>query len=1010
MKRSTVRRETKSTTFTGLVILCALFISAAAAPAIAYDYAAEVNQTCAWLVTQQITSGGNLGGIQEAENMSTTVESDNTQEAVYMWSRYAELTGDYTTYQTNINNAWTYLNNFPAWNENGTPTNYYNTYNCGWGMLAEMKYRQVYQSKAGYVDHTAYGRHCASFLVGNNCGKSNATNACCLGLAAGALYKYGVFDANASARATAVTLGNDVKTWLGTSNFSSEGWAVSAGVAVWGVMNSYFKDPNHSAEAPAWAVNADANMPSNPTDTGDGYLNGHTGWYAWGHYALSEVRGSNSFTKYQNLIDTLLSRDGDNDGGIPQQGSTAADYAWTTDIMQTASNMGLVGMKYTISGTITSGGSALAGVQMSGLPGVPVTDANGNYTATVTSGWIGTVTPIKTGYTFSPATITYTAVTSNQTAQNYTVAGTPPGQASAPSPSTGATGVDVNVILSWTAGSGATSHDVYFGTAATPPFVQNQAGTSYDPPGALNAGTTYYWRIDEKNAGGTTTGTVWSFTTLALPGQASAPSPSTGATGVDVNVILSWTAGSGATSHDVYFGTAATPPFVQNQTGTTYDPPGALNPGITYYWRINEKNGSGVTTGTLWSFTTLALPGQASAPSPSTGATGVDVNVILSWTAGARATSHDVYFGTASTPPFVQNQTGTTYDPPGALNPGITYYWRINEKNGSGVTTGTVWNFTTLALPAQASAPSPSTGATAVDVNVVLGWTAGARATSHDVYFGTASTPPFVQNQAGTTYDPPGALAAGVQYYWRIDERNGSGVTTGTVWNFTTLALPAQASAPSPSTGATAVDVNVILSWTAGARATSHDVYFGTASTPPFVQNQAGTTYDPPGALANGTTYYWQINERNGSGSTAGPLWSFTTIYKRTLTSSSTDGGNVTTPGEGAFQYDHATVVNLVATADAHYHFVNWTGTAVTAGKVASPTSASTTVQMDADYTVIANFAIDTFTLTYTAGDNGTISGTSPQTVDYNTNGAAVTAVANTGYHFVKWSDDKTAR
>jgi len=56
-----------------------------------------------------------------------------------------------------------------------------------------------------------------------------------------------------------------------------------------------------------------------------------------------------------------------------------------------------------------------------------------------------------------------------------------------------------------------------------------------------------------------------------------------------------------------------------------------------------------------------------------------------------------------------------------------------------------------------------------------------------------------------------------------------------------------------------------------------------------------------------------------------------------------------------------------------------------------------------------ATFAIDTYTLTYTAGANGTITGTSPQTVNYGANGAAVTAVPNTGYHFVQWSDTSTA-
>jgi hypothetical protein len=47
-------------------------------------------------------------------------------------------------------------------------------------------------------------------------------------------------------------------------------------------------------------------------------------------------------------------------------------------------------------------------------------------------------------------------------------------------------------------------------------------------------------------------------------------------------------------------------------------------------------------------------------------------------------------------------------------------------------------------------------------------------------------------------------------------------------------------------------------------------------------------------------------------------------------------------------------------------------------------------------------------TLTYTAGANGTITGTSPQTVASGASGTAVTAVAASGYHFTGWSDGVT--
>jgi branched-chain amino acid transport system substrate-binding protein len=73
------------------------------------------------------------------------------------------------------------------------------------------------------------------------------------------------------------------------------------------------------------------------------------------------------------------------------------------------------------------------------------------------------------------------------------------------------------------------------------------------------------------------------------------------------------------------------------------------------------------------------------------------------------------------------------------------------------------------------------------------------------------------------------------------------------------------------------------------------------------------------------------------------------------LTISSTEGGLVTTPGEGtgSFTYDEGKVVDLVATPDEYYRFVNWTGDV---GTVANVSSASTTITMNGDYEITANF------------------------------------------------------
>ncbi len=91
----------------------------------------------------------------------------------------------------------------------------------------------------------------------------------------------------------------------------------------------------------------------------------------------------------------------------------------------------------------------------------------------------------------------------------------PPDAAAGPVPGNQSSDISLNASLNWTAGSGAESHDVYFGTDPTPDsgeFKGNQTSTVYNP-GTLDLNTTYYWRIDEKNSNGTTEGTVWSFTT-----------------------------------------------------------------------------------------------------------------------------------------------------------------------------------------------------------------------------------------------------------------------------------------------------------------------------------------------------------------------------------------------------------------------------------------------------------------------------------------------------------------
>src|SRR5205807_8027394 len=88
------------------------------------------------------------------------------------------------------------------------------------------------------------------------------------------------------------------------------------------------------------------------------------------------------------------------------------------------------------------------------------------------------------------------------------------------------------------------------------------------------------------------TAATWSFTTLSAPGPVTLTAPANAATGVSITPTLTWSAATGATSYDVYFGTASTPLLATNVTTTSYSP-AALTASTTYFWRVVAKNSAG---------------------------------------------------------------------------------------------------------------------------------------------------------------------------------------------------------------------------------------------------------------------------------------------------------------------------------------------------------------------------------------------------------------------------------
>jgi len=127
----------------------------------------------------------------------------------------------------------------------------------------------------------------------------------------------------------------------------------------------------------------------------------------------------------------------------------------------------------------------------------------------------------------------------------------------------------------------------------------------------------------------------------------------------------------------------------------------------------------------------------------------------------------------------------------------------------------------------------------------------------------------------------------------------------------------------------------------------------------------------------------------------------FVAIYD--LTTSSTTGGNVTTPGEGVFVYDIGTLVNLVATPSTGYRFVNWTGDV---GTIADVYAAETAITMNGNYFITADF-VKQYDLITSSTDGGSVTEPGEDTFTYD-GGTVVDLIAEAeeGYRFVEWTGD----
>ena len=363
------------------------------------------------------------------------------------------------------------------------------------------------------------------------------------------------------------------------------------------------------------------------------------------------------------------------------------------------------------------------------------------------------------------------------------------------------------------------------------------------------------------------------------PALASDPNPADRATDVPRDVILGWEPGEYANTHDVYLGTVfddvndadrSDPRVVlanQGQIVTTYDPPGRLDFGQTYYWRIDEVNAPPDYTifkGTVWSFTVepFAYPidgnnitATASSSSPDQGpentvnGSGLDVNDLD--VHSNELTAMWISDAVGPQPTWIQYEFDKVY--------------KLHEM--------LVWNHN--------GTMEAMVGIGFKDVSIeysVNGTDYTTLGTTHEFAQGTGSA----DYEHNTTVDFGGAAAKFVR------------LTANSNWvgflpqyglsEVRFLYIPVHAIEPGPDSGATDVDVEATLSWRAGREAAGHNVYLGTDEqavidgTAPVTTVTEASYSTPP--LDVDSTYYWRVDEVNDAETPTtwqGEIWSFTT-------------------------------------------------------------------------------------------------------------------------------------
>lgn len=196
---------------------------------------------------------------------------------------------------------------------------------------------------------------------------------------------------------------------------------------------------------------------------------------------------------------------------------------------------------------------------------------------------------------------------------------------SKPSTPTGvnATAASSYIVVTWNSVSGAESYNVYRSTSASGSYtLQSSVTTTNYTDYNVNAGTTYYYKVEAENSAGKSSKSSYASAKISTSGgggtgggTTSKPSTPTGlhATAGSSSITLSWNSVSGATSYYVWRNTSAsgTYSYLTEVYSTSYTD-SYVTSGTTYYYKVCAVNSAGQSAQSSYVSATISSGGGGS--------------------------------------------------------------------------------------------------------------------------------------------------------------------------------------------------------------------------------------------------------------------------------------------------------------------------------------------------------------------------------------------------------------